>query len=409
MGFLARRVMGELYVESRVLLRYKSSLFWVVVFPMLFLSLMAVIFAGGGPEAFTIAVTNLDPSSGDSWLSHALVEALNATAVFELRLVGDPQEAWEMVTNATVDVALLIPDNFTESVQEMLPAIVTIVAREEQPGMPNPAAQALRGALGGFAEEIRERAVEVALQYVPPGIREHARKELVFIASPLHDVVEVVKPPLLYTRGGVVAYYTINVIGIQVLFIGLSMGSVMQIERKHDGSLKMLLASPQTPLGLFVTDLAVLFFYTAVSMAAVLLAGLVWGASYTMLDGVSWAGIIFLTMASALFSNSLGLILALRTRTVEGASMIMNSIAFPTMFLGGLTVPKELLPHWVQFFAEVFPHTRLIDSMRSIVVYGASVTDALLQAMPALAATLVLVVGGWLAYRRLLQSAVEAL
>ena len=409
MGMLSRYVVGSLYLNLKMLLRYKSTLFWVVVFPILFLGLMTLIFTPReGEDRFTLLVVNQDKGEGESWLSETLVSVLNSSGVFRVEPAGDIDVVEKAVSNGTANVGLLIPRGFTENVTHLSQVSVTVYERRSQPGVPSPAAQALLGVLSVFEERVRERTVEVMVNFVPPQQRGEAEAGLRFLANPLEVRDVELTPPLLYTRGGVIAYYALSVVGIQVLFIGLSMGATVQIERKRDGTLKILLSSPLSPGSLFIADVVDLFFFTGISTASVLLAGLLMGANYGLLDAGEWAAILALALVGALFSSSLGLLLSLRTRTVEGASMLVNAVAFPTMFLGGLTVPKELLPRWSQAFAEVFPLTRLIDAMRSLTVYGNGLSDTLYYALPGIAASLALAVAGWLTYRRLLQAAVES-
>ena len=415
MGLMLRMVMGELYMEARVLLRYKSAFFWVVVFPILFLGLMTMIFIRGDEEvSYTLAYHIADtPSNG---LDPSLVvDVVNSTGMFKMMEASGLDSIVDLVSNGTVDVGLYVPEGFSRNITSMTPAQLVVVARQTSPNVPSVAAEVLRGVLSGFEKGVADRVINISMLFISQSIQGQAgvspsmvERFLQFVADPLSVNVTVVKPPLLFTSGGMVAYYALGIVGIEALFIGLSMGAVRNIERKNDGTLKMLLASPQSPGTLFMSDVVVLFFYTLVSAVAVLVFGLLMGANYSLITPIEWAGIVLFTLFSALTASSIGLLLSLRTRTIEGSNVIVNVIAWPVMFLGGLTIPKEILPSWAQAFAEAFPLTRLVSASRNMTVYGYSLTEALQYALPAIVATLGLALIGWLAYRRLIQYSVEA-
>ena len=85
----------------------------------------------------------------------------------------------------------------------------------------------------------------------------------------------------------------------------------------------------------------------------------------------------------------------------------MSGIAFPVMFVGGLAVPKEILPENIKWFADYYPLSRSIDAVRKMIVHGYSTGEALTYALPAVVAAIAVYLAGVLVYRKLMERVVE--
>ena len=412
MGSLSR-VLSEAYVAVKAITRYRGVLFWAVVFPLLFYGLIVAIWGSPAPEPVDLGVVELDEGvvlGGGSRLDlgEVLVSVLNESGIYRVHVYGSVGELEEAVRDARVPVGLVVPEGFTRNLTSVEPATlrVLVVGGQWRGYYTAP----LEGVIEGFSRNLSERVINeslgYALEYVPPNATEYVIRFYEFVLEPVRVEEDVYTPPLLATPGGIRAYYGLSIMGIEILFMGLSMGVFAIIDMKREGTLRVVLASPMRPWEMLASQTLAALFYAAVSSLAVFAFSLLLGAEYRLGAGEALV-VILLLAASALFTIGFGLLLAPLARSQEAATALVNMVAFPVMFIGGLTVPTFLLPEPLQAFAHAYPLTRMIDAARTMVTYGRSPGWALDYSLPALAATLLVYLLGALVYHRLLARAVE--
>ncbi|HXT16837.1 MAG TPA: ABC transporter permease [Gemmatimonadaceae bacterium] len=90
--------------------------------------------------------------------------------------------------------------------------------------------------------------------------------------------------------------------------------------------------------------------------------------------GVPMRGSIFavavITVVSALAFGGLGLLIASRSKTIEGVSGLMNLTMLPMWVLSGVFFSSENFPHAVQPFIKALPLTATNDALRASMLRG---------------------------------------
>ena len=71
----------------------------------------------------------------------------------------------------------------------------------------------------------------------------------------------------------------------------------------------------------------------------------------------------------------LGVVLTSFAKEQETAVMMMTTIMFPMMFLSGVFFPLEQMPWFMQGIAKFLPLTYVADSLRKVMVLGASIPE----------------------------------
>ena len=409
-------VLSELYVSVKSLLRYKGTLFWVIVFPLLFYGLEIALWGSPQPEPVRLGALNLDrgisTANGTLNLGDKLLEAMNGSGLFRVNKYGSEDRLRE------VDIGIVIPENFTGNIVNMTPATVRIV------GLKTPWSgyyeEITLSFVKAFSDGVRNKTINRGLSYIEQAasntsapnsswISTHLsliKRFYEFIRQPIKIAVQEMNPPLLGTVGGVRAYYALGLIGIETIFIGLSMGIFAVIDMKREGTLKILLSSPLSSNEILASlTLSALFFVT-ISSLAIYLFSLLLGAEYNMSPAAALTSIVLLAIG-ALSTIGLGLLLAPLARSQEAATAILNSIAFPIMFIGGFTIPTFALPSWAQEFARVYPLSRAIEALRQMLTYGKSPVWALEYSASAILVTVIVYVLGALVYNKLIARALE--
>ena len=139
------------------------------------------------------------------------------------------------------------------------------------------------------------------------------------------------------------------------------------VDQRRKNLLKRLVATPMSRaqyLASYVVSRFVLLFVEA---------GVLLGAS-ALLFGVpmrgSLIGISMIVIVSALAFGGLGLLIASRSKTIEGVSGLMNLSMLPMWVLSGVFFSSENFPGVVQPFIKALPLTATNDALRASMLRG---------------------------------------
>jgi ABC-2 type transport system permease protein len=158
------RILSEPYASLKGIVRYKETLFWVVIFPLLWYGLMVAIWGAPSPPKVEVAVYNGDPLQGNGTIGDALVRAMNESGLFKLALYNDSERILDAVRHGRVGAGVIVPGNFTESLEEGRRAVVGVVYEESRRG--SYAYGVVAGFLESFADSLRSRAVNMPIYYL---------------------------------------------------------------------------------------------------------------------------------------------------------------------------------------------------------------------------------------------------
>lgn len=86
----------------------------------------------------------------------------------------------------------------------------------------------------------------------------------------------------------------------------------------------------------------------------------------------SWLAIIVIILLGAFQFSGIGLLVASRARTIESVSGLMNVVMLPMWTLSGIFFSYERFPEKVQPLIQALPLTPLIDSLRGVMLEGAT-------------------------------------
>jgi ABC-2 type transport system permease protein len=148
------------------------------------------------------------------------------------------------------------------------------------------------------------------------------------------------------------------------------------VEARRKRLLKRLMATPMRKseyLGSFLLHRLLLlgFEVTALVGFGMLVFGVPLRGSVAVLALVAVVG--------ALTFSALGLLIASRARTIEGASGLMNVTMMPMWVLSGVFFSSERFPDAVQPIIQALPLTAAVEALRGIMLRGAGLPDVLPQ------------------------------
>jgi ABC-2 type transport system permease protein len=151
--------------------------------------------------------------------------------------------------------------------------------------------------------------------------------------------------------------------------VGLSAAFVTMRER---GVLRRIKVTPFPLIG-FITARVATQLLVALCQVAILfgLAKLIFN-----LDIVgSLLEVVVLIFLGSLAFLTIGFFVAGVSRKQESATALAQLISFPMLFLSGVFFPLDQEPTWLQYLAKVLPLTYLVDGLRQVMVYGASLAN----------------------------------
>lgn len=394
----ASQYLYEVYVYVKSMFRERQTLFWTIVFPLVYLSIIFAVFGnpGGSNISFSVAIQDLDNST----LSRIFIDAMRDTGIYRVAYVNSSFE--EAIRSGGYDVGIVIPRGFGENLTTANQTYISIAYIGNLQSS-EAARSSLESFISRFGSIYVERIIEVAKSFMPSDAYRYA----IFIAKPINTSYIEVRGSYISSPGGIRTYYTISTIGFMILYSGLftSIGSI--VEARRSGVLQLILSSPIKGHRIFIARILAGLASISITSIAVILLGIALGADIHRIPAYAWAATAILMLIGAIGTMGLGFIIAPFIKTPEAATAIANIIAFPTMFIGGIAIPKFLLPSSLQIFADIYPLSRIVDSVRNIAIYGWQPIQGILYSAPAIIASIAIIIVGWILYRRALEKAIE--
>ena len=305
-------------VRYREFFREPEAVFWVFVFPVLLAAGLGIAFRNRAPERTMVAVVS--PPGADT----ALVAALRRNPDLQASLMSDSAAREALRTG---DVALVVVPSPTEGVEYRFDD-----TRPESRTARLLVDDALQRAEG------RRDPVPVGDQLV----RERGARYIDFLV-----------PGLL----------GMNLMGSGIWGLGFAI-----VDARKKRLLKRLIATPMSRfqyLASFALSWLTLLFIEV---------GLLLGFAM-LVFGVPLRGslplLILICLVSSLCFASLGLLIASRAQTMEGASGLMNLVMLPMWIFSGVFFSAARFPDQIQPLIQALPLTAVIDALRATILRGA--------------------------------------
>ena len=124
------------------------------------------------------------------------------------------------------------------------------------------------------------------------------------------------------------------------------------VDYRSQGVLKRMYCSPCSPAILLVCDTIASGIMAIISTLILTLIAIIF-FGYTMTGNVMiYLGLWFLTMISMF---SIGLTVASLCRTTKSMNIVTSLLYFPMLLFSGATIPAEIFPKGLRFFADILP------------------------------------------------------
>lgn len=309
--------------------REKAAVFWMLLFPLMFLVIFGLLFSEDATSKTEIGVV------GDG----VVVDALRDSGAVELTPVESEDAALQQVRDG--DLPAYVAQNGGDVTLRFAATDPT------QSGM-------VEGLVGGVISEANVQASGQQPQFQ-------------LSASQVEDESLT---PIQYLTPGLLAW---------AVAMSASFGSALTlVSWRKNQVLRRLRLAPVTPATVLSSRLAVAI-GTALLQGVIFIALALTPVYGLQLSGQWWLGIPLLMLGTLAFF-AIGMLVGAFSKTEEAASGVANLIILPMAFLSGAFFPIDQTPQWLQNVSQVLPMRHLNDGLSAVLVRGQGVGDILLPA-----------------------------
>ena len=172
--------------------------------------------------------------------------------------------------------------------------------------------------------------------------------------------------------GSGIAYFVSTVLVMGILGNGLWGAGMRAVQEREANILRRFKVTPINPLPILLAAMVsgwLLFLPTV--MVTIGLAHFM----YRMPLPANWFSLLCMVTLGVCSMRSIGLILAAVTNTMAEATIAIQVVYMPMLFLSGATVPSATLPEWAQTFAQFMPASYMVTAMQGIFFRNQNLAD----------------------------------
>lgn len=330
-------------IDIKRLFRDKVAIFFVFVFPLVFLFIFGSIFNSDNTVSFRVALLNQSQSE----FSKTLEQQLKDNETFEVDSgVTTLDAAKEKMKRGQLDATLIMPPGFGDI----------------KPGDKTPS-----GELQIVYDQNNE-TVGQTLSSVMEGVFKDINQQLVPTVTPF-----TVKAESTATKGLSQFDYTFSgILGFTLLSLGIFGPTTVFPRLKQRGVLRRYHTTTLKVWQYFVGNVL------SNAFIGILAVALMFVAALTIFDlnmRGSYFNLAVVVVLGTIMLFGIGLALGGWAKNENQAAPLAQLVTLPMMFLSGVFFPTFLMPEILQNITKFIPLTGVIDSVRLIVTENASLMD----------------------------------
>jgi ABC-2 type transport system permease protein len=330
-------------IDVKRLFRDKVAIFFVFIFPLIFLFVFGTIFGGDDNINFKVALIN---RSNSEYASKFVEEAKKSEVLDVDEEITTMEQAREKMNRSEVSATLILPEAYGQ-----------MAANGQYP----------TGEITVLYDQNNEQAGQT-LQAVLEAMFAEVNAQFVQNETPFS-----VRTESTATKGLTRFDYTFSgLLGFALLSLGVFGPTTVFPRLKEKGVLRRYHTTTLKVWQYFTGNVISNAFVGILSVAVMfLMAVLVFDLNMRG-DYFSFLTVVVLG-ATLLFG--IGLAVGGWAKNENQAAPIAQLVTFPMMFLSGVFFPVFLMPEWLQSVTKFIPLTPIIDSIRYVVTEGKSLVD----------------------------------
>lgn len=330
-------------IDVKRLFRDKVAIFFVFLFPLIFLFVFGSIFRGDNDVSFRVALLN----ESDTKFSQEFSSQIKDNDIFKVdEEVKNMDQAKEKMNRGQIDATIVLPDSFGEI--------------KSGQGYPSGEAKVIY--------DQNNQSAGTTLASIMEGIFRDINQELVAAPTPF-----TVKSESTATKGLSQFDYTFTgILGFTLLSLGIFGPTSVFPRLKQRGVLRRYHLTTLKVWQYFVGNVL------SNSFVGLLSASVMFITALTIFDlnmRGSYLNLIAIVVLGVILLFGIGLAIGGWARTENQAAPLAQIATLPMMFLSGVFFPTFLMPEFLQRITQFIPLTPIIDSMRMVVTENASLLD----------------------------------
>jgi ABC-2 type transport system permease protein len=391
---MLRTIFSIAQLHVKLVLSNRSVFFFSLLLPIIFTAFMAQAnvtgFGSSGTTRLRLYISNEDKGK----LGQNLVAALQQSGEHWQVSLSAREESLSQVKSNQANMALIIPNNFTEAAfnsqraeleffgaasdaasqaQLAEQAVKTIIARTNTAVAAAEASTREAEKLGLFKDDSAAgTAAQQRRAYLEAGY-DRAASLLDQSTRPLIQTESRMTAASINSVNGGANQSSPGVIVIFALLFAVSGTNVLIWERQA-GTLRRLVVTPAGKAKILSGKLLGIYFIGLVQISLLILAG-------AFLFKVAWGNsplaLVLLVLGFTLVATSMGILLATLVKTVAQADALASMVVMSISALGGAWWPLSATPVWMRFVGHLFPTAWAMDGFQAIIVGGQSVAGVL--------------------------------
>jgi ABC-2 type transport system permease protein len=321
--------------------RDKLSIFFGIMFPLIFLFVFGAISHGNGAPTFSVAVIN----QSDSAFARQFAGELGKSEALKVdEKITTPQQAADRMGKGQLDATITLPPDFG-TVQNGHPsgqAQVSYTQNNEQAGK-------------GLATVLEGQFARLNQQFTGASVPLQVRAEATNQKS---------LKPFDYTFAGL--------LGFAIIGMGIFGPINVFPELKKQGILRRLHTTPLKVWQYFLATMIAQAIIGLVSLAVMFITAII--VFHLKVVG-NYLEIVAFIVFGIVMILGIGLAIGGWAKNERQAAPLSNIVVFPMMFLSGTFFPRFAMPGWLQHVSNYLPLTPVIDGLRLLTAQGLHLTD----------------------------------
>jgi ABC-2 type transport system permease protein len=354
--------------DTMELFRNKMMLVMLVVMPLFMMVMVGFIYPSNNTISNVhVAVANQDAGfEGSTVGSQTFLAVLNGinnnTGMLVITNASSIDSIKDMVQKGDVEGGIVLPSNFTKSILSGQQGTVIIVTDNSNPQI----SATIQAALTAVFRQMGTMLAQQKVQALNPQ------------AVNASNSLAIVQPYNIQTEGVVTghsSYFDFIAPGIMAMTVMMSVMTGLPAaisQEKEIGTLDGMMVAP-------INRLSIILGKVLAQTARGLLQGVIILGLAVGLFGVTIHGSVLLVFGLLLLGVfsfvGLGIVLTSFAKDQETAMMLMMTLMFPMMFLGGVFFPIQQMPWYMQDISKVLPLTYASEALRKVMVLGAGIPD----------------------------------
>ncbi len=326
--------------NMKMTLRQREAVFWLILFPILLMTILGFIFRSTGEIRLRVGVVDLDGSG----ISRSVVEAFRGVEAIEV-YEGSEEEERKALKEGDRNGLLIISPGFESAVSSGKAGEVTIIVNRSEVTIAQVTSSTLRGVLEKMGQMISGVPAAIA-------VREEEEKEVKDF-----EYIDFMVPGIL---------------AMVIMFGGISGYSLEIATYREKGILRRIKVSPVPISSFLVGGVASVLVFSLLQAVVLIAFGVLAFGMKLRGNYLHMAGFVLLGSLSFL---ALGFLIASLTRNSRSAGLAAQAIGQPMLFLSGIFFSVDWVPIPLKVIARCLPLFYLGEGLRGVMIQGSTLAD----------------------------------